>query len=124
MLRNGIYLSLILFLGVIGYFIVNTLILENSIMLAGIMFLLISIGIFALTTHYKKRVSLVPAQKFINVIYISLFALYGISLGLTFSYVPYVEVSAIKFEGILFLLASSVLIYGIYLFMKRSFLFF
>ncbi|MGA1931865.1 hypothetical protein ACH5BF_03965 [Arcobacter sp. YIC-464] len=121
MVRNGIYLSLILFLGVIGYFIVNTLILENSIMLAGLMFLLISVGIFVLTTHFKKKVSLVPAQKFINVVYISLFALYGIFLGLTFSYVPYVEVATIKFEGILFLLASSVLIYGIYLFMKRSF---
>jgi len=81
----------------------------------------VSVGIFSLTTHFKKKVELVPAQKFINVIYIGLFALYGIAMGLSLVYSPALETAAsIRFEGILFLLASGVLLYGLYIFMKRN----
>lgn len=120
MLKNGIYLSLILFLGVMGYFVVNDLFNENSIMLASVVFLVVSVGIFTLTTHFKKKVELVPAQKFINVIYIGLFALYGIAMGLSLVYSPALEATAVRFEGVLFLLASGVLLYGLYVFMKRN----
>jgi len=118
-MKNGIYLSLILFLGVMGYFVVNDLYHENSIMLAGVIFMIVSVAIYTLTTHFKKKVELVPAQKVINVVYISLFALYGIVTGLTLIYAPSLEASMIRYEGVLFLLSSSVLIYGLYVFMKR-----
>ena len=120
MMKNGIYLSLILFLGVMGYFVVNDLINENSIMLASVVFAVVSLGIFVLTTHFKKKVELVPAQKIINVIYIGLFALYGVVIGLSLVSAPSLEfASATRYEGILFLLGSSVLLFGLYLFMKK-----
>lgn len=120
MMKNGIYLSLILFLGVMGYFVVNDLFNENSIMLASVVFLVVSVAIFVLTTHFKKKVELVPAQKIINVLYIGLFALYGVVTGLSLVYSPALEAAAIRFEGILFLVASAVLLYGLYVFMKRN----
>lgn len=118
-MKNGIYLSLILFLGVMGYFVVNDLYHENSIMLAGVIFMIVSVAIYMLTTHFKKKVELVPAQKIINVVYVSLFALYGIVTGLSIMYAPALEVSVMRYEGVIFLLASSVLIYGLYVFIKR-----
>jgi len=119
MLKNGIYLSLILFLGVMGYFTVNTLIMESNILLASIVFLLVSAVIFFLTTHFKKKSELVPAQKIINVIYIGMFALYGVVLGFSFVYTPTAMVK-INFEGVLFFIASAGLAYGLYIFMKRN----
>lgn len=118
-MKNGVYLFLILFLGVMGYFVVNDLYRENSIMLSAVIFMIVSIAIFVLTTHFKRKVELVPAQKVINVVYISLFALYGIVTGLTLMYAPSLETSMIKYEGVLFLVASSVLLYGVYIFIKR-----
>lgn len=118
-MKNGVYLSLILFLGVMGYFVVNDLYHENSIMQAGIIFMIVSIAIYTLTTHFKKKAQLFPAQKIINVVYISLFAIYGIVTGLTIMYAPTMDVSVMRYEGVVFLLASSVLLYGIYVFMKR-----
>lgn len=120
MMKNGIYLSLILFFGVMGYFVVNDLMQESSYMLASMIFLLVSVAIAMLTTHYKKRVKLQVAQKVINVIYISLFALYGIVAGISLVYAPTVELSSVKLEGGIFLVASFVLLYGVYMFMKSK----
>ncbi len=120
MMRNGIYLTLILFLGVMGYFVVNSLIADSSVMLASIVFIVVSVGIFVLTTHFKKKVELVPAQKIINVIYIGILALYGVVLGLSMVYAPSMELATARFEGILFLVGSAVLLYGLYVFMKRN----
>ena len=119
-MRNGVYLVLILFLGSVGFYAVNGLYNSGSMLLAGTVFFLISIGIYFLTTHYKKRAKLVPAQKYINVVYIALFALYGVILGLSLMVAPSTEMSAIKFEGGLFLVSSIVLLYGIFEFMKRK----
>lgn len=118
-MKNGVYLSLILFLGVMGYFVVNDLYQENSMLLAGLIFAVVSVAIYALTTHFKKKVELVPAQKIINVVYISLFALYGIVTGISLVYAPSLEASVVKYEGLLFLGASFVLLYGLYVFIKR-----
>lgn len=119
MMKNGIYLTLILFFGVMGYFVVNDLMQESSFMLASMIFLVVSVVIAILTTHYKKRVKLQPAQKVINVIYISLFALYGIVAGFSLFYAPSIELSAVRFEGGIFLVASLILLYGVYMFMKK-----
>lgn len=124
MIKNGIYLSLILFLGVMGYFVVNDLIQENSIMLASLVFLVVSLAVFRLTTHFKKKVELVPAQKFINAIYISLLAIYGLAVGISMIYTPYLEVATVQVEGILFILSSAVLVYGLYKFLKRNVLYY
>ena len=119
-MRNGVYLALILFLGSVGFYAVNGLYTSGSMLLAGTVFFLISIGIYFLTTHYKKHGKLVPAQKVINIIYIALFALYGIVLGLTLMSTPEVGMSTVKFEGGLFIVASAVLIYGIIEFMRTK----
>jgi len=119
MIKNGIYLTLILFLGVMGYFVVNDLYMENSTTLASIIFLIVSIVIAVLTTHFKRKAELAPAQKIINVVYISLFAIYGVVVGLSLMYAPSYELSMIRFEGGLFIVASAILMYGVFMFIKR-----
>lgn len=119
-MKNGIYLTLILFFGVMGYFVVNDLLQESSYLLASVIFLLVSVVITVLTTHFKKKVELQPAQKVINIVYVSLFAIYGIVAGLSLVYTPSVELTSVRFEGGVFLLASLILLYGIYMFMKRK----
>lgn len=119
-MKNGIYLTLILFLGVMGYFVVNTLFNESNFILAGVVFLVISVVIALLTTHYKKRRELQPAQKIINFVYISIFAIYGVVAGLSLMYAPVYEFSIASMGGILFLVSSFILLVGLYVFMKRS----
>jgi len=119
-MKNGIYLTLILFLGVMGYFVVNTLFNESNFILAGVVFLVISVVIALLTTHYKKRRELQPAQKIINFVYISIFAIYGVVAGLSLMYAPIYEFSIASMGGILFLVSSFILLVGLYVFMKRS----
>jgi len=119
MIKNGIYLTLILFLGVMGYFVVNDLYMENSTTLASVIFLTVSVVIAVLTTHFKRKAELATAQKVINVVYISLFALYGVVVGISLMYAPSYELSMIRFEGGLFIVASMILIYGVFMFIKR-----
>lgn len=119
-MKNGINLFLILFLGVMGYFVVNDLYLKNSIMFASNIFLLISLIITYLTMHFKRRRVLSPAQKVINVIYISLFALYGFIMGLNLTLAPSMEQILIGGEGIIFLISSVILMYGVYTFTKTK----
>lgn len=119
-MRNGVYLILILFLGSVGFYAINGLYTSGSMLLAGTVFFLISIGMYFLTTHYKKHGKLSPAQKVINVIYIGLFALYGIVLGLSLMAAPEVGMSATKFEGGLFIVASLILLYGEFEFMRTK----
>ncbi len=119
-MKNGIYLTLILFLGVMGYFAVNTLYNESNFILAGVVFLVISVVISLLTTHYKKRTELLPAQKIINFVYISMFAIYGVVAGLSLMYAPVYEFSIASMGGVLFLVSSFILVVGLYVFMKRS----
>ena len=119
-MRNGVYLVLIIFLGSVGFYAVNALYIAGNMLIAGTVFFLLSIGIFFLTTHFKKRINMEPIQKVINIVYITLFALYGVILGLKLMSGPVVAMSSVKFEGGLFLIASGVLLYGIYEFMKRK----
>ncbi|QDF30360.1 hypothetical protein [Halarcobacter anaerophilus] len=116
-MRNGVYLTLILFLGTLGYQAVQSILSSNNMLLGGVIFLLISLAIGFFATHYKKRVELSIAQKAINIGLIGLFALYGIftavslltgaSIGMVYSV-----------EGILFLVASAILLYSLGLFIK------
>ncbi len=119
-MKNGIYLTLILFLGIMGFFVVNDLYNEENFMLAGVVFLVISVVISLLTTHYKKRSELVPAQKIINFVYIAMFAVYGVVAGLSLVYAPLYEFSIASMGGVLFLVSSFILVIGLYIFMKRS----
>ncbi len=121
-MKNGIYLFVVLFLGIMGYFVVNHLMMVESSMLAGIMFLLFSSTIVALITHYKKREEQSSAQKFLNVVYVGMFAIYGFVLGITLTYTPLMESSIFKFEGVPFLLGVMALIYGIMSFIKSKIL--
>lgn len=117
-MKNGIYLFLILFLGVLGYFVVNDLFQEGSYLLSGIIFMSVSIVIYLLTTHFKRKSELVPAQKIINVVYILLFAIYGIFTGLSLVYVSG-DISMIRYEGLIFIASGLMLLYGIYVFVRR-----
>lgn len=119
-MRNGVYLTLIMFLGIVGFYAVNGLYTAGDMLLSGTVFFLTSLGIYFLTTHYKKRAEMSPAQKVINVIYIGLFAFFGIVLGLSLMSAPATAMSSIKFEGGLFIIASIMLIYGLYEFMKSK----
>lgn len=118
-MKNGIYLFLILFLGVLGYFVVNDLYNENSVTLASVVFLFVSTVIVVLSTHFKKKSELVTAQKVIGVLYISLFALYGISVGVNLLNSSSVEIAVFRAEGFMFLAGALVLFYGVFVFMKR-----
>lgn len=118
-MKNGIYLSLVLFLGVIGYFVVNGLFQENSIVGASLVFLLVSAVITVLVTHFKRKSELVPVQKILTVSYVGIFMLYGLYLGLSLSFESYAQLSVLALEGIVFILASALLVYGIYTFIKR-----
>lgn len=117
-MKNGIYLFVILFMGVLGYFVVNDLHQENNYLLSSIIFMIISVIIYSLTTHFKRKRELSSAQKIINVIYISLFAIYGVFTGLSLIYISG-DVSMIKYEGLVFLGSSAMLFYGIYVFVRR-----
>ena len=119
-MKNGIYLFVVLFLGIMGYFVVNDLMLDKSIMLASILFLVFSVTITMLITHYKKRADLSPAQKVINVLYVGMFAIYGMIVGIGLMTAPTMEMSAVGYEGMLFMLASGILIYGLYVFAKQK----
>jgi len=119
-MKNGVYLSVVLFLGIMGYFVVNHLMMTESTMLAGIMFLIFSGTIVSLITHYKKRGEMSSAQKFLNVVYVGMFAIYGFVLGTTLMYSPMAEMSLSGFEGIPFIIASIALVYGIISFIKSK----
>lgn len=121
-MKNGVNLVLILFLGIMGYYVVNGLYLDNNMMLAGMVFLLVSVVITFFTTHFKKKMELVPAQKVINIVYISLFAIYGIVVGLSIMVVPSLQMTTVGFEGPLFLFASGILFYGLFVFMRTKML--
>lgn len=122
MMRNGIYLVLILFLGSVGFYAVNGLYLDNSIMLASVVFLVVSLSMAYLTTHFKKHRELTSAPKIINVIYITLFALYGIVIGLNVMNSVAIESMMVRFGGIIFLAASVILLFGVMVFMKQKML--
>lgn len=113
-MKNGIYLFVVLFLGVMGYFVVNDLIMEQNFMLAGGVFLVFSIVITVLITHYKKRVEQTPAEKMLNIVYVGIFALYGFVVGISLLYLPTVELATVGYEGFMFIAASLALVYGIY----------
>lgn len=118
-MKNGIYLVLILFLGVLGYFVVNDLYLENSMTLASIVFFVISVIIVFLATNLKRKKTLSDAQKFIVVVYISLFTFYGMFLGNSFlSGYSATEVTLFK-EAMIVISAVFILLYGTFKFMQR-----
>ncbi|MCP4970214.1 MAG: hypothetical protein GY932_06425 [Arcobacter sp.] len=119
-MKNGIYLCVVIFLGVMGYFVVNHLLMTELEMLSGIVYLLFSVTIVFLITNYKKRDELSPAHKFLNVTYVGLFALYGFIIGFNLIYTSFVEISALKFEAVPFILASIALVYGIIYFIKSN----
>lgn len=120
MMKNGVYMILILFLGSVGFYAVHGLYTSNSVMEASLVFLVVSVVMAYLTTHFKRSVDLVPAQKIINFIYISLFALYGIVTGVALMYVPSVELSQVGYEGVVFLIASIILLYGLLVFSRNK----
>jgi len=119
-MKNGVYLSVVLFLGIMGYFVVNHLMMAESAMLAGVMFLLFSGTIVALITHYKKHSEVSVAQKFLNIVYVGMFAIYGFVLGATLMYAPMVQMSTFNFEGVPFILAGIALVYGIISFINSK----
>lgn len=121
-MKNGIYLFVVLFLGIMGYFVVSDLMAEQSVMLASIVFLLFSVAITSLITHYKKRKEASPMEKILNIVYVGMFAIYGLLVGFSLIYSPSMEVSTVGFEGGLFVVASLALVYGIYKFVSTKML--
>ena len=119
-MRDGIYLFVILFLGIMGYFVVSDLMTEQSVMLASLVFLAFSAGITYLITHYKKRREPSGMEILLNIVYVGMFATYGLLLGFSLIYSPSMEVSSVGFEGGLFVIASLALVYGIYRFVARK----
>ena len=119
-MKNGIYLFVVLFLGIMGYFVVNHLMMAESVMLAGIMFLIFSGTIVSLVTHYKKRDEMSSAQKFLNVVYVGIFTIYGFVLGTTLIYSPMANMSLSGFESVPFIIASIALLYRIISFIKSK----
>ena len=113
-MKNGIYLFVVLFLGVMGYFVVNDLMMKKSFMLAAGVFFVFSIVITMLITHYKKRVEQTPAEKVLNITYVGIFALYGFVVGISLLYLPPLEIATVGYEGFIFIAASLALLYGIY----------
>lgn len=119
-MRDGIYLFVILFLGIMGYFVVSDLMAEQRVMLASLVFLAFSAGITYLITHYKKRTEPSGMAILLNIVYVGMFATYGLLLGFSLIYSPSMEVSSVGFEGGLFVIASLALVYGIYRFVARK----
>ncbi len=118
-MKNGIYLVLILFLGVLGYFVVNDLYVEKSMTLASMVFFIISVTMVFLVTNLKRKKILSDAQRFIVVVYISLFSFYGIFLGNSFlSGYSATEVTLFK-EAIIVITSVFILLYGTFKFMQR-----
>lgn len=115
-MKNGIYLFVVLFLGIMGYIVVNDLMTEQKVLLAGTMFLIFSIVITMLITHYKKQVDQTPAQKVLNIVYVGLFAIYGFIIGGTLMFKPDMGMASVSYEGFMFVGASLALLYGIYKF--------
>jgi hypothetical protein len=120
MFKNGVYLVLILFLGSVGFYSVHGLYNTNSVFEASLVFFVVSIAMTYLTTHFKQKVDLVPAQKVINFIYIALFALYGVVTGVALMYVPSVELTQVGYEGVVFLISSIILLYGLFVFSRKK----
>ncbi len=56
----------------------------------------------------------------LNIVYVGMFATYGLLLGFSLIYSPSMEVSSVGFEGGLFVIASLALVYGIYRFVARK----
>lgn len=119
-MKNGIYLFVVLFLGIMGYIIVNDLMTEQKVLLAGTIFLIFSVVITMLITHYKKHINQSPAQKVLNIVYVGLFALYGFIVGGTLMFSPDMGMSSLGYEGFIFVSASSALLYGIYKFVTTK----
>ena len=115
-MRNGIYLMLIVFLGTFAYTVVGRV---GDTLEAGFAFLLASIAIGFLTTHFKKRIELLPVQKVINIIAIAIFALFGIIKGL--SLVTVASIGSLSgIVGLMFLISSLVLVFSLSLFMREK----
>lgn len=115
-MRNGIYLALIVFLGTFAYTVVGRV---GDTLEAGFAFLLASIAIGSLTTHFKKRTELLPVQKVINVVAIGIFALFGIAKGL--SLVSMASIASLSsVVGIMFFVSSLVLVFSLTLFMREK----
>lgn len=115
-MRNGIYLALIVFLGTFAYTVVGRV---GDTLEAGFAFLLASIAIGFLTTHFKKRTELLPVQKVINVVAIGIFALFGIAKGL--SLVSMASIASLSsVVGIMFFVSSLVLVFSLTLFMREK----
>jgi hypothetical protein len=119
-MKNGIYLFLILFLGAMCYFVVNDLYKENSITLASGIFLLGSGVIFYLASHLKKKSKLLPIQRIIGAIYISLLALYGVITGLPLLGGLSLESTTFYMEGAMFVVGCLALLYSALYFMKSN----
>lgn len=113
-MRNGIYLTLIVFLGTFAYTVVSRV---GDTLEAGFAFLLASIAIGFLTTHFKRRVELIGIQKFINVIAISIFAIFGFIKGVALVVIGSIP-SITAVVGLMFLVASVILAYSLSLFVK------
>lgn len=122
-MKDGIYLFVILFLGIIGYFVVSDLMTEQNIMLASLVFLAFSVGITYLITHYKKKTEPTGMQILLNIVYVGMFATYGLLLGFSLIYGSTIEINPAGFEGTLFVIASLALVYGIYKFIARNMMF-
>lgn len=119
-MRNGIYLFVVLFLGIMGYFVVSDLMAEQSVLLASVVFFMFSGAITYLITHYKKREEATPMEKILNIIYVGMFAVYGLLLGFSLIYTPGMDMSVVGIEGVLFVLASLALVYSIYRFVSTK----
>lgn len=115
-MRNGIYLALIVFLGTFAYTVVSRV---GDTLEAGFAFLLASIAIGFLTTHFKKKRELLPVQKVINFVAIGIFALFGIMKGISLITLASI-VSLSTVGGIMFLVSSLVLLYSLNLFVREK----
>ncbi len=118
-MRNGIYLFLILFLGSVAFHVTEKVMTTSEFLTGGLFFLGASIVIAYLTTHFKKRVALIPAQKYINMLAIAIFAGYGILTGITVVQLTTTSMT-VGAEGFLFIGASLLLLYALYQFYKRD----
>ena len=110
-MKNGVYFTLIIFLGTFAYTLIGRI---DGVLQAGIVFLLASLGIGFLTTHFTRKTELLPIQKVINIVFISLFGLFGLYSGISLA------TSSAVVLGVPFLAGSAVLAYSLSLFVKEK----
>ena len=114
-MRNGIFFTLIVFVGTLAFTVVSRV---NETLDAGIAFLLASIVIGYLSTHFKKNRELASIQKIILITFIGLFTIYGFLSAIPLITLENFTTPAIV-EGLMFMAGSIVLTFCFVMFIRE-----